>query len=98
MPIKIPGMMSGTSRKSGVVAKERIYENGRLLYAKGRPIKPEDVERLGYGPAPVEAVESTEAPKRTPKKTTVAPKAPKTKTTVARGRRARTPKPTGEDS
>lgn len=82
--IRLPGYDTGSKRKrSGVFATERIYENARLLYPKGAEIRPEDVERLGYG-KPVEAVEAPKvdakpktqrrsaAPKRTAK-----PRAPK---------------------
>lgn len=82
--IRLPGYDTGSKRKrSGVFATERIYENARLLYPKGAEIRPEDVERLGYG-KPVEAVE---APKVEPKpktqrrsaapKRTAKPRAPK---------------------
>lgn len=76
MPIKIPGLMAGTSRKSGIVAKERIYERGRLLYAKGAQIKVEDVARLGYGPAP-EVETEADAPVVEKPKTTRQPRKPK---------------------
>lgn len=98
MPLRYPGFMEGTGRSSGVNAPERIYENGRLLYAKGAPVSPEDVERLGLGSGPKEDAAAPVEPKTkttTRKPSTRKPAAKKKpatpRKTVARGARRRAP-------
>ena len=89
--IRIPDMMSGTARASHVVAPERIYENGRLLYAKGQPVKIEDVERLGLG-----TVRASAKPKAATPATPKTPADDSSKTLPTRKpRAARTTKPRG---
>lgn len=101
MPQRYPGFLDGTARSSGVVAPERIYENGRLLYAKGALIKPEDVERLGLGSGPKEGDAPVEPKTTTRKPSTRKPAAKKKpvtpRKTVARGARRRAPAKPNEE-